>query len=170
DKRTLQLPPVDLKAQSRTMFLRRPTTYALEKFRRFEYVPLWYFTGEGRQAADEDEGSNEDLWDVTEISDNCLSLRIASSNPPSSNVLSDEQLTWVQFMDASNLLCRWLIPAGWPENYAEILSSFFWQIKNHYKVYAGGKETLLLYQARIRKAWHDELKDGHFFNLASLRQ
>ena len=64
------------------MFLRRPTTYALEKFRRFEYVPLWYFTDEGRQAADEDEGSNEDLWDVTEISDNCLSLRIASSNPP----------------------------------------------------------------------------------------
>lgn len=93
DKQTLQMPPIDMKAQSRTMFLRRPTTYALEKFRGFEYVPLWYFTDEGRQAADEDEGSNEDLWDVTEISDDCLSLHIVSSNPPSSDELSDEQLT-----------------------------------------------------------------------------
>ena len=31
-----------------------------------------------------------------------------------------------------------------------------------------GKETLLLYQARTRKVWHEELKAGHFYNLATL--
>jgi hypothetical protein len=171
DKRAPQLPPIDLDAESLTMSLQRPTTYAIEKFRKFEYVPLWYFTEQGCQTADKDKASNEDLWDVTKTSDNRLSLRTAAANRPSPNALSDEQLTWEQFMDANHLLCRWLIPAGWPEGYAKILSSFFWQIENHEdKGIAEGKETLLLYQARARKAWHDELKAGHFFNLAKLNE
>jgi hypothetical protein len=29
---------------------------------------------------------------------------------------------------------------------------------------------LHLYQARTRKAWHDELKSGHFFNLTKLSE
>jgi hypothetical protein len=151
------------------MTLQRPRAYAIEKFRKFEYVPLWYFKEQGCQAADRDKASKDDLRDVTKTSDNRLSLRTAASNHPSSNALSDEQLTWEQFMDANHLLCRWLVPAGWPEGYARILSSFFWQIENHDdKSIAKGKETLLLYQARARKAWHDELKAGHFFNLAKL--
>jgi hypothetical protein len=171
DKRAPQLPPIDLDAESLTMSLQRPTTYAIEKFRKFEYVPLWYFTEQGCQTADKDKASNEDLWDVTKTSDNRLSLRTAAANRPSPNALSDEQLTWEQFMDANHLLCRWLIPAGWPEGYAKILSSFFWQIENHEdKGIAEGKETLLLYQARARKAWHEELKAGHFFNLAKLNE
>ena len=169
DKRGPQLPPIDLEAKSLTMSLQRPTTYAVEKFRKFEYVPLWYFSEQGCQAADRDKASNEDLWDVTKTSDNCLSLCTAATNRPSPNALTDEQLTWEQFMDASHLLGRWLIPAGWPEGYARVLSSFFWQIENHEdKSIPEGKETLLLYQSRTRKAWHEELKAGHFFNLAKL--
>jgi hypothetical protein len=99
---------------------------------------------------DKDKASNEDLWDVTKTSDNCLSLRTAASNRPSPNT--------------------WLIPAGWPEGYAKILSAF-WQIENHGdKGIAKGKGTLLLYQAREYKAWHDELKAGHFFNLTKLNE
>jgi hypothetical protein len=40
DKRVPPLPPVDLDAESRTMALQHPPTYALDKFRRHEYVPL----------------------------------------------------------------------------------------------------------------------------------
>lgn len=169
DKRAVQLPPIDLDAQSRTMSLQRPTAYAIERFTKYEYVPLWYFTQQGCQAADRDKASSEDLWDITKTSDNRLALRTAASNRPSTNALSDEQLSWEQFMDGNHLLCRWLIPAGWPESYAKVLSSFFWQIENHEDIgIPEGKETLLLYQARARKAWHDELKAGHFFNLSKL--
>jgi len=151
------------------MALQRPPSYAIERFRKFEYVPLWYFTEQGCQAADKDKTSNEDLWDVTKTSDNRLALCTAATNRPSPFALADEQLTWEQFMDANHLFCRWLIPAGWTEDYAKVLSSFFWQIENHEdKGIAEGKETLLLYQARARKAWHNELKAGHFFNLAKL--
>jgi len=151
------------------MTLQHPTAYAIERFRRHDYMPLWYFTEQGCQAADRDKASNDDLWDVTKTSNNHLSLRTAASNHPSTNTLSDEQLTWEQFMDANHLFCRWLIPAGWPVDYAKLLSSFFWQIENHNdKAIAEGKETLLLYQACIHKAWHDELRVGYFFNLASL--
>jgi hypothetical protein len=147
DRRGPQFPPIDLEAKSRTMALQRPTAYAIGRLRKCDYVPLWYFTDQGCQ----------------------LSLCTAASNCPSSNVLSDEQLTWEQFMDANRLLCRWLIPAGWPEGYTRVLSSFFWQIENHDdKGIPNGKETLLLYQARTRKAWHDKLKVDHFFNLAKL--
>jgi hypothetical protein len=169
DKRAPQLPPIDLEAKSRTMALQRPIAYAIERMRKHEYVPLWYFTEQGCQAADRDKASNDDLWDVTKTSDNRLSLRTAASNRPSSNALSDEQLTWEQFMDANHLFIRWLIPTHWPVEYAKLLSSFFWQIENHDdRTIAEGKETLLLYQARTRKAWHDELKAGYFFNLARL--
>ena len=134
----------------------------------FEYVPLWYFMEHGCQAADNDKATNKDLRGVMNTSDNRLSLTTAAHHP-SPHALGDEQLTWEQFMDANHLLCRWLIPAGWPEDYAKILSSFFEQIANHEdKDIAEGKETLLLYQDRARKAWHDELKSGHFFNLARL--
>ncbi len=170
-KRVPQLPPIDLDAESLTMSLQHPTSYAIEKFRKFEYVPLWYFTEQGCQATDKEKVSNEDLWDVTRTSDNRLALCTAASNRPSPNALNDEQLTWEQFMDANHLLCRWLIPAGWPLDYAKIISSFFWQIENHEdKSIPEGKDTLLVYQARVRKAWHDELKAGHFFNLAKLSE
>jgi len=151
------------------MALQRPPTYAIERFRRFDYVPLWYFTEQGCQAADKDKTSHEDLWDVTRTSDNRLALRTASANRPSPNALTDEQLTWEQFMDANHLMCRWLIPAGWKEDYAKVLSSFFWQIENHEdKGIPEGKETLLLYQAHTCRAWHDELRAGYFFNIAIL--
>jgi hypothetical protein len=51
DKRVLRLPPIDLGAKSLTMSLQCPMTYAIEKFRKFEYVTLWYFTEHGCQAA-----------------------------------------------------------------------------------------------------------------------
>jgi hypothetical protein len=47
DKRGLNLPPIDLEAESLTMSLQRPTTYAIERLRKGEYVPLWYFTDQG---------------------------------------------------------------------------------------------------------------------------
>jgi hypothetical protein len=151
------------------MALQHPMAYALEKFQKFEYVPLWYFTQQGCSAADNDKASNDDLWDVTKTSDNRLCLRSAVSNRPATNALSDEQLSWEQFTEANHLLCRWLIPARWPEDYAKILSSFFWQIENHEDIrIAEGKETLLLYQARTRRAWHNELKARHFFNIAKI--
>ena len=169
ERRALHLPPVDLNARSLTEDLERPTSYAIERLRKFEYVPLWYFTEQGLRAADKDKSYNEDLWDVTKTSDDRLSLRPTATNRPNPNALDDEQLSWEQFLDASNLLCRWLIPADWPEDYAKLLLSFFYRIQNHQeRNILKGKETLLLYQARARKAWHEELKAGHFYNLAAL--
>ncbi len=169
DKRAPQLPPVDLDAVSPTISLRRPMAYVIEKVRKFEYVPLWYFTDQGCQIADIEKAANEDLWDGARTRDSRLSLLTAASNLLNVNALSDEQLTWEQFMDANHLLCRWLIPAGWPEGYAKVLSSFFWQIENHEdRTIVDGKEALLLYQATARRAWHDELKAGYFFDLAEI--
>jgi hypothetical protein len=72
-------------------------------------------------------------------------------------------------MDTNHLFGRWLILADWPADYTKVLLSFFWQIENHDDITIDeGKETLLLYQAHACKVWHDELKVGHFFNLAKL--
>jgi hypothetical protein len=59
------------------------------------------------------------------------------------------------------------MPSHWPEDYAKVLTTFFYLIENHEdKGLDGGKDALLLYQARMRRAWHNELKSNHFFNLA----
>jgi hypothetical protein len=55
DKRTLQLLRIDLDARSLTMSFQRHMTYAIENFRRFDYMPLWYFTEHGCQAANKDD-------------------------------------------------------------------------------------------------------------------
>ncbi|KAI0268012.1 hypothetical protein BGY98DRAFT_1190762 [Russula aff. rugulosa BPL654] len=152
DKRTPQPPPIDLEAESRTTSRQRPATYTIDRVRKFEYVAPWCFTEQGCQAAGKDKALNEDLRDVTKTRHTCLSLRTAPSNRPSPNAFSDEQLTWEQF-----------------QGYAKVLSSFFWKIEDHEdKGIAEGKETLLLYQARSCKAWHNKLKAEHFFNLAKL--
>jgi hypothetical protein len=123
-----RVPPIDRDAESLTMSLQRPTTYAAEKFRRFGYVPLWYFPELGLPGSRQRQRVQ---WRPLRCHQNQRQLPL----PP------------------------WLIPAGWPESYAKVLFTFFWQIENHEdKGIAGGKETLLLYQARARKAWHDELK------------
>jgi hypothetical protein len=153
DKRAPLLPPIDLEAESHTMSMQHPSTYAIEKLRKFEYVPLWYFTIQGCRAADKEKTVDQDLWDVTKTSDNRLALRTASSNRPNANALSDEQLNWEQFLDGNRHYSRWLTPAGWPEDYVKVLSSFFWQIEIHDdKGIEEGQETLLLYQARVRRA------------------
>jgi hypothetical protein len=139
--------------------------------RKVEYVPLWYFTQKACRTADKDRDPNEELWDITKTSDNRFAFRTATSNRPSANALSDEDLTWEQFMDANHLLLRWLIPQGWPPDYAKVLSTFFWKIENHEELALdGGKDTLLLYQARQRRAWHDDLKADHFFNLSNITE
>jgi len=121
-------------------------TYAIEKFYN---VPLWYFTEHDCQVADKDKTSNGDLWDFTKTSDNHLSLWTATFSRLSHNT--------------------WLIPANWPEGYINMLS--FWQMENYEeKGIAEGKETLLLYQVSASKVWHDELKAGHFSNLAKLNE
>jgi hypothetical protein len=130
---------------SRQSTSKQNTAYAIDRLRKCDYVPLWYFTEKDCQAADRDKAFNDDPWDVIKTSDNCLSLRTTASNPQLQCVERRFADTWEQFMDANHLLCRWLTPAGWLEGYARVLSSF-WQIENHDdKGIPEGKETLLLY-------------------------
>ena len=118
-----------------------------------------------------DQTSNEDSWDLARTDDNRLALCKAAINRPNPKALADDQLTWEQFMDANRLMSRWLTPSGWPEEYVKVLTLFFWQLENHEdKMITDGQETLLLYQARVRMAWHNELKAGHFFNLAKINK
>jgi hypothetical protein len=75
------------------MSMQHPSTYTIEKLRKFEYIPLWYFTIQGCRAADREKTVDQDLRDVTKTSDNHLTLCTASSNCSNANMLSDKQLS-----------------------------------------------------------------------------
>jgi hypothetical protein len=162
-----QLPPIIPGSKSLTAFLIRVSASALEKLRKFEYVPLWYFTEQGYRAADEGRSGDDDLLVLTGTEDNSLALRPA--NRPSPDALEDHQLTWEQFVDCKTHFLRWLLPSNWPLDYCKLLATFFFRIANHdLEGISGGKDTLLLYQARMRRTWHEELKVGHCFDISEI--
>jgi hypothetical protein len=162
-----RLPPIVPDSKSLTAFLPRLSAFAFEKLRKFEYVPLWYFTKQGHRVADEDKSGDDDSLVLTRTEDNSLALRPA--NRPSPDALQDHQLTWEQLLDCHIFFLRWLLASNWPLDYCKLLATFFFRIVNHdSKGITDGKETLLLYQARMRRIWHGELKLGHCFDISKI--
>ncbi|THH11295.1 hypothetical protein EW146_g8098 [Bondarzewia mesenterica] len=120
----------------------RPSSFAIEKLDKGEYVELYYFTKEGIEEAN-DRGMGMD-------------------------VKKDDELTWEQFERARWNFCECVTNAGWPEAHVKALSGFFMALTSHAHCVEPpyGPRALLLYQARVRRAWHDELARGRGFNIA----
>lgn len=156
-----RLPPIVPGSKSLTAFLPRLSAFALEKLRKFEYVPLWYFTKQGQRVADEDRSGDDDSLVLTRIEDNSLALRPA--NCPSPDALEDHQLTWEQLLDCHIFFLKWLQASNWPLDYCKLLATFFRIVDHDSEGISDGKETLLLYQARMRRIWHQEIKLGPLF-------
>jgi hypothetical protein len=139
----------------------RPSSYALTKLRDFEYVELHYFSTEGcTEAAKHDLTVAKDTFALTSSGDSDrLLLRPMAALKPSSKVLRDEELNWRQMTMAKNNMLHHMGEEGWPDKHVVALATFFLRLDCHrLRQQPDGDAVLIIYQAQVRREWHDTLK------------
>lgn len=148
----------------------RPSAYALRRLADFDYAELWYFTQEGCADAMRQHTQNEDTFGLTKV-DDMLSLKPVSSLKASKNVVQDIDLTWRQMEIAKTTLIQHITKHSWAEDAITALAQFYMNLEvHHYRQRAHGEHALIVYQARVRRNWHDQLKLGNGFNIAIINE
>jgi hypothetical protein len=136
-------------------------------------VELWYFTQEGcADAAQNQRTQNEDTFGLTKI-DDMVTLRPVAALKASKNITPDIELTWHQMEIAKTILIRQISKCRWPDKSITSLAQFFMNLEVHqYRQRAFREQALLVYQARVRRDWHDLLKrgDGNTFNITLMNE
>ena len=167
EKKKPKIGDFDESKQIPNVLLPRPSQYAIQKLKQFEYVELWYFSPDGyREASRESRSTADDALGIAK-SDDVLTLKSAASIKASKNALLDHELPIADFFQAKNALLQQAKLAGWPEKHLNALSFFYWNLENHpIRNVARGDEIILTYASRVRRHWHDDLKTGTAGNIA----
>jgi hypothetical protein len=140
--------------------IQRPSPYALERLRKFEYVELWYFSPEGcSDAAQSQRSAADDTFGIARSEADVMVLKPVASVRASRKALKDEDLTWDQMEIASNLIIRHQRQLHWPEPATDALAIFWYNLQSHeLRSRPNGQRVLLQYQARARREWHAALE------------
>jgi hypothetical protein len=144
----------------------RPATYALNKLESFEYIELWYFTQEGCLDALENHCfQTKDTLGFTKVGDT-LALKQLSAVKASHNAIKDADLTWWQMTMGRICFLQHASAANWPSSHIKSLAKFFLNLEIHpTRNHKHGESILLIYQVRVRRNWHDQLKCNTGFNI-----
>jgi hypothetical protein len=149
--------------------IQRPSPYALERTRKFEYIELWYFSPDGcNEATLTQRTSADDTYGISRSDTDLMVLKPVATVRASRKALRDEDLPWDQMEIASTLLLRHQRQLGWPEAATDALAIFWYNLQHHeLRSRPNGQRILLEYQARARREWHaalDRKDDG--FNIS----
>ncbi|KAF9032907.1 hypothetical protein BJ165DRAFT_1534782 [Panaeolus papilionaceus] len=135
-----------------TTYATRPTQYALQKIKNFDYIELYYFTPEGCK----------DRVREDKLAGDCA---VAASHINNKIVL--------QSIMAQMLLLEQMDKVEWPAELVLALRTFFYKLSNN-SMYCQelGPEAVILYQAQVRKEWWDTLKvpGGEAFNIGIINK
>ncbi|KAM6489092.1 hypothetical protein JOM56_013779 [Amanita muscaria] len=137
----------------------RPSSYALKRLEKYEYVDLWYFTEEGcEDALRFNQSTAPDTYTLANLGDT-LSLRPIDAMKALRNAFGDEKLTWRQMSIAKTSLLHHMTELGWDVTYVRALASFYVALESHPRRRQGtnGDKVLLLYQAEVRREWFQQL-------------
>ncbi|THH15555.1 hypothetical protein EUX98_g9446, partial [Antrodiella citrinella] len=150
----------------------RPAQFALNLIKDFKPADLWHWTLEGCLDASKNESTNVSETETYGIASdaNGLALRQISASRASKNAVQDSDLTFEQFVYAKSAYIESLHKSGWPATHVQALLTFFINLETHPIRQMGdvGKRAIVVYQARVRRQWHDSLNTEHSFNLATI--
>ncbi|KAF8809688.1 hypothetical protein BYT27DRAFT_7209973 [Phlegmacium glaucopus] len=149
----------------------RPAQYALRRIEDFEYVELWYLTPEGcTDATQHQQTQNDDTFGLTKV-DDMVTLKSLSSLKASKNVIPDNELSFRQMSMAKNNLIQLMTKHQWSEKAINAFAQIFTQLELHpYRQREFGERALIIYQARVRREWHDQLRLGSAFNIGIINK
>jgi hypothetical protein len=147
----------------------RPSAFAINKLKNFQYVELIYFTPEGcLSAAEESKAAADEAFGLTKL-DDFIALKPVASFRASKNVIKDQDLTWRQMTMGKNSMIHHMNKLGWPEKHIDSFAHFYFQLDDHpMRELENGDEIILIFQATMRKEWHDALDRNEGFNIAKI--
>ena len=147
----------------------RPSPFALNKVKNLEYVELSYFTPEGcATAAEESRTTAEEAFGLTRL-DGFVALKPVASFRASKNIVKDRDLTWRQMTMGKNSLLHHMNKLGWPEKHINALAHFYFILEDHpMRLRPDGDKILIIFQAAVRREWHDALDRNEGFNIAKI--
>jgi len=145
----------------------RPSQYALQKLKQYEFVELWYFSPDSyREAACENHSTADDALGIAKSND-ILTLKPAASVKASRNALLDHKLPIADFFQAKNAFLLQAKQSNWPKKHLNALSFFYWNLEVHpMRTTHHGDEIILTYASHVRRQWHDDLKTGTAGNIS----
>lgn len=128
------------------------------KLKFFNFVELWYFTDKGcHEAQDSSRAHSNDAYGLTKI-DDLVMLKPVVSFKASCNVVSDADLTWRQLNIGKNTMLRYMDLCGWPPKHIQSFTHFYFNLElDPMCAHPNGKKVLIVYQAKVRRQWHDDL-------------
>ncbi|KAG6867560.1 hypothetical protein C0993_001133, partial [Termitomyces sp. T159_Od127] len=138
-----------------------PARFATKKLGEREYIELSYFTPEGREEAARSESvASQEIFTLAK-DDDVLALKPVVNFKVKGKALQDEELSWEQLCIASTNFLEHIVIKRWPVNMIEAMHSFFFHLTNHKLQNEGvdGIKVLILYQARVRREWHRQIKN-----------
>ena len=149
----------------------RPSQFAIGKLKSFNFVELWYFTDEGcHEAQDSSRAQSDDAYGLTKV-DDLVALKPVASLKASRNVVSDTDLTWRQLNVGKNTMLRYMDLCGWPSRHTQSFAHFYFNLElDPMRARPNGEKVLIIYQAKVRRQWHDDLSRGEGFNISQINQ
>ncbi|KDQ52910.1 hypothetical protein JAAARDRAFT_138055, partial [Jaapia argillacea MUCL 33604] len=149
----------------------RPSSYAISKLQGFKYVELFYFTREGCLDAFKNAHTTADDALSLTGTDGYVTLRPVAAFKASRNVVRDEDLTWEQMTMGKNAMLQMAEKLGWNAKHITALATFYFNLEQHPSRGLDAKNrALLLYQARVRRDWHDRLERDEGFNIGTINE
>ncbi|KAF8816899.1 hypothetical protein BYT27DRAFT_7062239, partial [Phlegmacium glaucopus] len=152
----------------------RPSPFAINELKNFDYVELSYFTPEGCAAAMEDKDMSKAVADeafgIAEVN-GIMALRPIASLKAAKNVIKDKDLTWRQMTMGKNAMLHHMNKLGWPEKHINALAHFYFKLKDHpMRLRPNRDEILIIFQAVVRREWHDALERREGFNITNINK
>lgn len=101
--------------------------------------------------------------------DNMVTLKSVASIKALKNVLPDAELSFHQMSMAKNAFIPLMTKYQWSNKAINSFVQLFTQLELHpYLQHEFGERALIIYQARVRREWHDQLKLDSAFNIGIL--
>src|SRR5271168_4965402 len=149
----------------------RPAQYALRHIEDFEYVELWYLTPEGCSDTTQHQlTQHDDTFGLAKV-DDMVTLKSFSSIRASKNVVPNAELSFRQMSMAKNAFIPLMAKYQWSQKAITAFAQLFTQLELHpLHQREFGERTLITYQARVRREWHDQLKLGLAFNIGIINE
>ena len=147
----------DLDAPITSCIPHSPSKYAIGKVENIEYIELWYFTTEGcREAGKATPSVADETFSILKTNSG-IALQPLKATKASKNAVVDKYLSWEQIMTARHTMINIADRIGWDKKLTLALAQFYINLEG-LKSDGYNPRALILYQAVVRKQWHDALK------------
>lgn len=164
NERNKDLPPIPIGQPLNTQTLPDIPPQVMKLLRDRKYVPLWPFSREGILAYQHFLLQAPVISQTLTIESNQLKLG-GTAEFRNGKFPSDLTLSLPNMLDAKNLYLAYLEDYEWPQNYVNILATFFFKIEQHPIRRAElpihvVERTLIRYQAETRSKWFQAISNG----------